>query len=134
MLRRAANALGKSLLILTGVGYGMVKALNLLAVESNAAPASPASPPLDTTLHRLEGMEERLIRMEKDLEILVSPLVTRAEQNEAMEQLARRLEADIERRFEVQNRSVQSLRTMVARTDELLEQVIESIESTSLTA
>jgi len=175
---RAFRALGKSLLILTGVGYGMVKALDLLAAESgaglqdavpskskdavpskskDAVPASlkdsvPASPSpavsqgntSDTTLHRLEAMEERLIRMEKDLGILVSPerthgrtsedFVTRAEQNAAMEQLASRLEAEIERRFEVQNRSVQSLRTMIARTDELLEQVIERIESTSVSA
>jgi len=136
-LKRAFKALGKSLLIVTGVGYGMVKALDLLAEESHqdlpdAAP--PATSATNRTLQRLEGMEERLIPMEKDLEILVSLLVTRSEQNAALEQLASRLEADIERRFEVQNRSVQSLRLMVARTDELLEQVIENIESTSLTA
>jgi hypothetical protein len=34
----------------------------------------------------------------------------------------------------VQDRSVQSLRTMMARTDELLEQVIENIESLRITA
>jgi hypothetical protein len=166
LLRRAITALGKSLLIVTGVGYGMVKAWDLLAEESRQdlpdpspdtgpAAASAAPTPIapvyapGATLQRLEGMEERLIRMEKDLEVLVSPtmvspfqpvspFVTRAEQNAALEQLAEqlasRLQADIERRFEVQNRSVQSLRTMVARTDELLEQVIENIESTSLTA
>jgi hypothetical protein len=123
------------------------------AVSSNYTPAddrSSVSPNFgqETTLRRLHGMEEMLIRMEKGLEILLSPFertsirtngrsgedfITRAEQSAAMEQLASRLEADIERRFEVQNRSVQSLRTMIARTDELLERVIESIESTSFT-
>lgn len=101
----------------------------------------------DATLRRLDGMEERLIRMEKGLEVLISPLerqvsrtpgkvehpLTRAELNAAMDELASRLDLDIERRFEVQNRSVQSLRTMITRTDELLEQVSENIESMSLT-
>ncbi len=44
------------------------------------------------------------------------------------------LDTDIQRRFDIQNRSVQSLRTMVARTDELLEQVLEAIESTGIPA
>ncbi len=216
MLKRALTALGKSLLIVAGVGYGVIKAMDLLAEESpqdsydlhpespvvpsasipkmnntfqntpkpaprNAAPENrsavansenrsaagsidnpgaivPHYIPSDdrsvisphftqeATLRRLHGVEERLIRMEKGLEILISPFerprtngrsgedfVTRAEQNAAMEQLASRMEAEIERRFEAQNRSVQSLRTMIARTDELLERVIESIESTNFT-
>jgi hypothetical protein len=172
LLRRALTALGKSLLIVTGVGYGVVKALDVLGEESahdsfagnepgerssrppsretapNPSEAATAAP-ADATLRRLDGMEERLIRMEKGLEILTAPweraaprtpggagdgFVTRDEMDAAMEQLASRLESGIERRFEVQNRSVQSLRTMVARTDELLERVIENIESASLTA
>jgi hypothetical protein len=200
LLKQAAKALGKSLLIVTGVSYGMIKALDLLAEQSqqDSSGVDPASPtpgdvpvtPMNTpsqtipmtaarttpqdnrntvisdhtaaddrssvtpsfsqeaTLRRLHGMEEMLIRMEKGIEILISPFeqksmrgtgrggedfITRAEQSAALEELAIRLEADIERRFEVQNRSVQSLRTMIARTDELLERVIESIESTSFT-
>jgi hypothetical protein len=51
-----------------------------------------------------------------------------------MEQLSGGLQTDIERRFEVQNRSVQSLRAMIIRTDELLEQVIEILESANVHA
>jgi len=199
LLKRALKALGKSLLIVTGVGYGVFQALDALAGDSAQAPLAHGEPeelqncggqsepvrdsaprsdssqvgstapieanqPLhcetapnlpsvpycsDVTRPRLDGMEERLIRIEKGLEILTALLeraapqtsgrtsehpVTHAELNAAMEQLASRLDNDMERRFEVQNRSVQSLRTMIARTDELLERVIESIESTSLTA
>jgi hypothetical protein len=92
-------------------------------------------------------MEDRLIRMEKRIEVLIAPLerltartaggdnfVTKAELHSTMEQFSRRLEQETERRFEVQDRSVQSLRTMMARTDELLEQVIENIESLRITA
>ena len=195
LLKRVLTSLGKSIVMVTGVGYGAVKAMDALAdgasdsitgadlsenpshFETHPSPAEPGpyDPKvdraqnfsaqsekihsiLDATLQRLEGteerlegmearlegMEERLIRMEKGLEGLLAPLerqashaaggsaehhVTRAELNAAMDGLSSRLETDIERRFEVQNRSVQALRTMIARTDELLEQVIENIES-----
>lgn len=171
MLNRALKALGKSLLVVTGVGYGVVKALDVLAIEEDvaeaapheASPASsgvrhdtapksssdihdtPASHTLDAALRhldvRLDGMDERLIRMERNLEVLIAPLsrsgeqhLTRTELSAAIEQLSGRLDAELDRRFEIQNHSVQSLRTMVARTDELLEQVIENIESMRITA
>lgn len=121
------------------------------AAPTQSEDRSSASPSFsqEATLRRLHGMEEMLIRMEKGIEILISPFertsmrtngrsaddfITRDEQNAAMEQLTNRLQAEIDRRFEVQNRSVQSLRTMIARTDELLEKVIESLESTSFTS
>ena len=100
----------------------------------------------DTTIQRLDRVEERLSRLESSIEVLIgtasSPmparhaenLVTRAELSAAMEQFSSTLDTDIERRFDIQNRSVQSLRTMVARTDELLEQVLESIEAASMHA
>lgn len=106
-----------------------------------------ATPAFEEKWSRLDLVEERLIRMEKRIEVLIAPLerltsrtaggdnfVTKAELHSTMEQLSRRLEEETDRRFEVQDRSVQSLRTMMARTDELLEQVIENIESLRITA
>ena len=181
MLRRALAEIGKSLLIVAGVGYGIVKAFDVLApggegdysrqthppdppqeqkttterpmpsAERKSAPAtsnySAPNPAFEEKWSRLELVEERLIRMEKRIEVLIAPLerltsrtagadnfVTKTELNAAMEQFSRRLEEETDRRFEVQDRSVQSLRTMMARTDELLEQVIENIESLRITA
>jgi hypothetical protein len=175
LLKRALAELGKSLLIVAGVSYGLVKAFDVLAPERETdhlshAPASalprdpqptterpmtaadrntaPAAPgPAEETASRLDLVEERMIRMERRIEVLIAPLerltsrsagldnfVTKAELNSAMEQFSRRLEEETDRRFEVQDRSVQSLRTMMARTDELLEQVIENIESLRITA
>ncbi len=119
--------------------------------DRKTAPATPGysapNPVFEENRSRLELVEERLIRMEKRIEVLIAPLerltsrttsvdnfVTKAELNAAMEQFSRRLEEETDRRFEVQDRSVQSLRTMMARTDELLEQVIENIESLRITA
>jgi hypothetical protein len=176
LLKRALAELGKSLLIVAGVSYGIVKAFDALASNREPShphptPASDLPPEQKTTTERpmtsadrktapatagysvpppvseekwsrLDLVEERLIRMEKRIEVLIAPLerltarpanvdnfVTKAEFHAAMEQFSRRIEDETERRFEVQDRSVQSLRTMMARTDELLEQVIENIES-----
>jgi hypothetical protein len=181
LFKRVLAELGKSLLIVAGVGYGMVKAFDVLGPGRQAdypnhpsAPNPPHVPPIATERpmtsdrqttpvtpgystpgrvseergsSRLEQVEERLIRMEKRIEVLIAPLerltsrtagldnfVTKAEFNSTMEQFSRRLEEETDRRFEVQDRSVQSLRTMMARTDELLEQVIENIESLRITA
>jgi hypothetical protein len=191
LLKKALTELGKSLLIVAGVGYGLVKAFDVLdpgresetrpvlepdisrpipavnavreqraatgltmnpADQKKTTPASSVhaavpSPVSEEKWARLDRVEDRLIRMEQRIEVLIGPLerltaqsgggdnfVTRAELNSAMEQFSRRLEAETERRFEVQDRSVQTLRTMMARTDELLEQVIENIESLRITA
>jgi hypothetical protein len=165
LLNRALKALGKSLVIVTGFGYGVIKAMDVLTNEGEAP--SPGSCPVshetneqappDPAIQRLDGMEERLIRMEKSIAALIlahetpgnqpsqpetrgstEHFITRAELDRAMQRLSDDINAgiksDIDRRFEVQNRSVQSLRSMIARTDELLEQVIENMESTQLTA
>jgi hypothetical protein len=100
-----------------------VKALEILPAaldEPLAPPAAPepipgtrvqAGPTLEA---RLEALERRLILLEA--EQAAQPVwVTHAE-------------------LEAQNQAVQSLRMMVARTDELLEQVIENIESMSIHA
>ena len=107
------------------------------------------TPGAEATIQRVSRVEERLTRLENSVETLTASVehassrnlartaehfITRAELSAAMEQFASTLDTDIQRRFDIQNRSVQSLRTMVARTDELLEQVLETIESTGISA
>jgi hypothetical protein len=159
LLKDALKALGKSVLIVTGVGYGIVKALDAFAGdagervpqgEGSPRQASPdATDPdnrIETAMLRLDSMEERLIRIESGLESLLKPVepavpagreaffVTHDELTAAMAQISRSIEGDVERRFQVQNRSVQSLRTMIAHTDALLEHVLESIDSAEIHA
>ena len=139
LLKRALAELGKSLLIVAGVSYGIVKAFDALAPEvetDNArqtsasdppqhrknptersmtsadrrtAPVTPTysvpSPVFEENRSRLDLVEERLIRMEKRIDVLIAPLerltsrpacvdnlVTKSELNAAMEQFSRRLE------------------------------------------
>ena len=126
--------------------------------QSTAENPKPAdhTPAAEATIQRFDRVEERLTRLENSVEALTSlehasnrssapglthgairaaeHFVTRAELSAAMEQFSSTLDMDVQRRFDVQNRSVQSLRTMVARTDELLEQVLETIESNGIPA
>ena len=155
LLKNALKTIGKSVLIVTGVGYGVVKALDAFAPDDREAAregsgprpgsASPDSR-MEATVERLDSMEERLIRIEKGLESLLKPaepsapqgtgvlFVTHDELTAAMGQISRSIEDDVERRFAVQNRSVQSLRTMIAHTDALLEHVLERIDSAEVRA
>lgn len=71
---------------------------------------------------RLDSIEDRLIRLEN------------AQQRENSFLTWEDLENELDRRFEIQDRAVQSLRGMVAHTDELLEQVIESVDSINVPA
>ncbi len=125
MLKRALAGLGKSLLIVTGVGYGVLIAMDDMRDNSQTNAAGDDS--AQHVLARLSRIEERLLHLETGID-----WVSRAEMEAAIEQLSGSMASDLDCRFDVQNQSVQSLRTMIARTDELLEQVIENIESTSL--
>jgi hypothetical protein len=138
-----------------GVGYGVAAALDIFGPDDQAVhPAPPetgtgTNRTAEATIKRFDGLQERLTRLEKAIDALTAPVdhptghgsprssehfVTRAELSAAMERFAGTLDTDLQRRFDIQNRSVQSLRTMVARTDELLEQVLESIESVGTAA
>jgi len=115
------------------------------------------APAAEATIERFDRVEQRLTRLENSVEALMTSIehasnrssapgsghdsaraaehfVTHAELDAAMEQFSGTLDTDVQRRFDIQNRSVQSLRTMVARTDELLEQVLETIESNGIPA
>jgi hypothetical protein len=121
---------------------------NSKPATADPKPRDPTSAP-EATIQQLDRIEERLTRLENAVEAQIASLehassrnpaltaehfVTRGELSAAMEQFASTLDTDIQRRFDIQNRSVQSLRTMVARTDELLEKVLETIESTGTSA
>jgi hypothetical protein len=129
LLKQALNALGKAILVVGSVTYGVVKTLDALSGDF------PVDETPEPATKRMDDIEARLIRIEKRvLAPNTENLVTRPELATALDRFSASLDADIERRFEVQDLSVQSLRTMIARTDELLEQVLESIESNTVSA
>ena len=102
-------------------------------VEASMVPVGHA-PSHDLASHELASLGLTSDDFERDSARSLENFVTRAELSAAMEQFSNTLDTDIQRRFDIQNRSVQSLRTMVARTDELLEQVLETIESAAIPA
>ena len=55
--------------------------------------------------------------------------VTREELSQTLDRVFGRLESEVDARFEHQTRSVEALRLMVGQTDELLQRVLDGLES-----
>ena len=124
------KTLGKAVLVATGVTYGVCRALDHFVRHEGEKNLET-----DATGRRLEGIEERLAALENRFSVLNAPeLVRQGNMDAALNDLARRLDDEMDRRFEVQSRSVQSLRTMISHTGELLDQVIENIDSGNVPA
>jgi DNA anti-recombination protein RmuC len=154
LLKQALTGLGKAFVVIMGLSYGAAKALEVFHSETTTDDsgqnfASAAEKTAETSSPQFNDLDQRLARLEKSVEALAASVetavnqkasrgsenyVTRSELSAAMEQFGGTLDTDIARRFDIQNRSVQSLRTMVARTDALLEQVLETIESSGIPA
>ena len=126
--------LGKSALIIAGIGYGLTRGL---AISSSPAQTSSTrdltddSSMADVLDARLERIENALRRLtpEPDPPGLTTDVVTREELANALDRVYSRVESHLEERFVLQDRSIQSLRAMIIRTDEMLEHVLEGIDN-----
>ena len=78
-------------------------------------------------------MESRLQRLEERAtpQDVTRRHVTPQDLADAIGKATERISNDIDQRFEVQRLSVQSLRALVAQTDELLEKVLLRLEDTA---
>ena len=95
--------------------------------------AVPSKLPADMTV-RYAGLETKLSRLENRVEQHDRQLrdVPSARQIQAaIERAFDRSATALEQRFSEQARSIESLKTMVSQTDELLEKVLDSIHSLS---
>ncbi len=129
-------SIGKSALVVLGVGYSLTRAVRTLSAKQ-------------ITTRRLAEAEERLASLEAVLpRTTESPqpgaaenperFVTEAELNsavseamvETLDRVYTRMDAELRRRFTVQEQSVEALRAMISQTDELLERVLEGLETT----
>lgn len=116
------KSLGKSALIVAGLGYGLVRGLG--AGERRA---------------RLQGLASRLDEVERGLNQLSASIpppappiidfVTHEELAEAIDRATARISGDLDGKFQAQSRAVNSLRAMISQTDILLQRVLEGIEN-----
>lgn len=117
---------GKTALIAVGAGFGLLRSLRVLGnVHRNEAGLSPLQARVDT----IDVAVARLADQMEQLQIKLDQTVTKDELGEKLDQVFGQLERGVDARFEHQTRSVEALRMMIGQTDELLQRVLDGLES-----
>jgi hypothetical protein len=87
---------------------------------------------LGTIQSRIDTIQVAVVRLREQngqLQVKLGQRVTRDELTETIDRAFRQLEERADTRYEQQNRSVEALRIMVGQTDELLQRVLDGLES-----
>jgi len=117
---------GKTALIVIGAGFGLLRSLKLLGNITSHATA------LETLEARVDTIQLAMARLADQSEVFqdrLEQMATRDELTETLDRVFGRIEREAEVRFEQQTRSVEALRTMIGQTDELLQRVLDGLES-----
>src|SRR6185437_8280286 len=118
--------LGKSALIVLGAGFGLLRSLRVLGSDAqSAAGIATLSARVDT----VNVAVARLADQTEQIQVTLHQTVTRNELTQTLDRVFGQLEQGIEVRLEHQTRSVEALRTMIGQTDELLQRVLDGLES-----
>ena len=114
------------MLIVVGAGFGLIRSLRVLGnITSNAAGLETLGARVDTinvAVARLAGQTEQL-------QSKLDRMVTKDELTHTLDEVFGRIERGVDARFEHQTRSVEALRMMIGQTDELLQRVLDGLES-----
>jgi hypothetical protein len=126
LLPGTLKAAGRSLLIVVGAGFGLLRGLRALGtVTRNSAG-------LEMIEARVDTIHVAVARLADQTELLQSKLdrmVTKDELSQTLDVVFGRSERGVDARFEHQTRSVEALRLMIGQTDELLQRVLDGLES-----
>ncbi|HEX4136297.1 MAG TPA: hypothetical protein VHY84_16905 [Bryobacteraceae bacterium] len=113
-------------MVVAGAGYGLLRSLRLLG---NGPRDNPGLASLQERVELIDAAVTRLTERSVQLQSRLDEMVTRDELSQTLDRIFAPLEQRIEARFEHQIRSVEALRTMVGQTDELLQRVLDGLES-----
>ena len=126
MLSKTLRTAGQSALIVIGAGYGLLRSLRVLGnITQNAAGLEMLQARVDT----VHVAVARLADQAEQVQSKLSRMVTRDELAQTLDRVFGPLERRMDARSEQQTRSVEALRTMVGQTDELLQRVLDGLES-----
>lgn len=126
LLPKSVTAAGKTALIVIGAGYGLLRSLRVLGdVMQN----STALESLEARVDTMQLAVARLADQTEQLQLRLQQTATKDELTETLNRVFGRMEREVEARFEHQSRSVEALRTMIGQTDELLQKVLDGLES-----
>lgn len=117
---------GPSALILMGAGFGLFRGLRLLSNSArNAAPLRVLQARVDTIHVAVARLSDRM----EQLQAQMDQRVITDNMTEPLDLVCGQLERGVAARFEHQTRAVEALRSMVGHTDELLQRVLDGLES-----
>jgi len=126
LLSRTFRTVGQSTLIAIGAGYGLLRSLRMLGnITQNAAGLETLEARVDT----INVAVARLAHQTEQLQEKFDHVVTKDELAQTLDRVFGPLERGVDARFEHQTRSVEALRMMVGQTDELLQRVLDGLES-----
>jgi hypothetical protein len=126
LLSKTLRTAGKSLLIVAGAGFGLIRGLRALGrIKSNAEDVQTIEARVDT----IHVAVARLADQTEQLQIRLDQLVPRDELTQTLDRAFGRIERGVDARFEHQIRSVEALRMMIGQTDEMLQRVLDGLES-----
>jgi hypothetical protein len=126
LLSKTLRTVGKSALIVVGAGFGLLRSLRVLgSITQNAVGLETLEARVDT----IHVAVARLADQTEQLQIKLEQAVTKDELSQTLDRVFGRVERGVDARFEHQTRSIEALRMMIGQTDELLQRVLDGLES-----
>lgn len=113
-------------MVIVGAGFGLLRSLRLL---SNVTNQSAALRTLEARVDTMHVAIAHLADQTSQFQQRFDQMATRDELTATLDRVFGRMEREVEARFEQQSRSVEALRTMILQTDELLQRVLDGLES-----
>jgi hypothetical protein len=126
LLPEALRTAGRTVLIVVGAGYGLLRGLRVLG---NVTRDSAGLEMIEARVDTIHVAVARLADQTEQLQSRMALMVTRDELSQALDGVFGRIERGVDARFEHQTRSVEALRMMIGQTDELLQRVLDGLES-----
>lgn len=117
------------MLIGTGAAFGLLRGLRILRNPNRNAVG------LETLQARVDTIHVAVARLAADTEKIQARLqetVTKDELAETLDRAFGQMERGVDGRFEHQTGAIEALRSMIRQTDQLLERVLEGLESLSV--
>jgi hypothetical protein len=118
--------MGKAALIVVGAGFGLIRSLR--AFDDS----TPNNAELDLLNARIDVLDLALARLGERTDFAQARLaktITKDELSETLDRVFGKLERGVDSRFERHTQSIEALRAMVVQTDELLQKVLDGLES-----
>ncbi|MGA2712206.1 MAG: hypothetical protein ABSG41_03790 [Bryobacteraceae bacterium] len=126
LLSKDLTTFEKSVLMAIGAAFGLFRGLRALGGVTGK------SSELAVVKARMDAINLAVARLGDQAEQFHARLdrsVTREELSKTLDRVFGKLETEVDARFEHQTRSVEALRVMMAQTDELLQKVLDGLES-----